>query len=48
MAWPTKLPQVEYESPLAGDALESAISPAVAIYGRTPVSTKKKPNAGTT
>jgi hypothetical protein len=47
MAWLTKLPQVEKGSPLAGGALESAVSPAVAIHGRESVSTKKEANAGT-
>jgi hypothetical protein len=47
MTWLTKLPQVTKESSLAGGALESAISPAVAIHGRESVSIKKVPNAGT-
>jgi hypothetical protein len=47
MAWLTKLPHVEKGSPLAGGALESAISPVVAIHGRESVSTKKEANAGT-
>jgi hypothetical protein len=47
MAWLTKLPHVEKGSPLAGGALESAVSLTVAIHGRESVSTKKKANAGT-
>jgi hypothetical protein len=47
MTWLTKLPHVEKGSPLAGGALESAISPAVAIHGHESVSTKKEINAGT-
>jgi hypothetical protein len=47
MAWLAKLPQDERVSLPAGGALESAVSPAVAIPRRESVSSKKETNAGT-